>query len=106
MNNIDIEHLYEEMYAPKLLPTDLLENLKADNYIEVNFHTENELIIGTTKCKLPSGDIGLFKYTFLKNKLIQIQQINKHESHIIYNRSNEISLIKEQLIKQLKVKAI
>lgn len=86
------EELYEEVFAPKLLPMDLLENLNDKNYLEVNFHKEKELTIAFTKCKLPSGDITQFKYTFIENKLYKLEQIlNFNDSVLLYDRDKEIS---------------
>lgn len=104
MNSTDFELLYEELYAPKLLPMDLLENLKLENYLEVNFHVENNNTIGITKCTLPNGELTSFKYTFSENKLLLIEQLSNKESHILYNRCESIMEIKSKIIEDMKIK--
>lgn len=93
------EILYEEVYAPKLLPMDLLENLKLDNYLEVNFQSTKDSIIAFTKCILPNGDTTQFKYTFKENKLYKLEQMldKNNNSVLIYDRIQEISKIMQEL---------
>ncbi|MGX9134006.1 hypothetical protein ACWV26_06450 [Rummeliibacillus sp. JY-2-4R] len=98
MVNEKFEMLYEEIYAPKLLPMDLLENLKLENYLDVNFHSENGAIIAITKCLLPSGYIANFRYKFVDNKLISLVKISENEvSQVIYDRNHEILKLMQEL---------
>lgn len=104
MNNVDFELLYEELNAPKLLPMDLLENLKLDNYLEVNFYNENKNIVGVTKCILTNGEIASFKYTFSENKLLLIEQIGNNKSYTLYDRNESIRQLKLKAISEMKLK--
>lgn len=89
--------LYAELYEPKLLPQDLLENLNLKNYISVNFSVRDELTIGNTKCYLDDGSIGEFVYTFNKNKLVRLEALHKNEHTIIYDRQAEIDKLKSEI---------
>ncbi|MFA1738050.1 hypothetical protein [Lysinibacillus fusiformis] len=94
----NFEILYEEVYAPKLLPMDLLDNLKLDNYLEVNFQSTKDSIIAFTKCILPNGDTTQFKYTFIDNKLFTLEQfLDTNNTVLIYDRIREISKIMKEI---------
>lgn len=93
-----LSKLYVELYEPKLLPHDLLENLNLKNYISVNFSMRDGLTIGNTKCYLDNGSIGEFVYTFNENKLIRLEALSKNEQpKIIYDRQNEIIKLKTEI---------
>ncbi|MEK4149026.1 hypothetical protein NST02_18345 [Robertmurraya sp. FSL W8-0741] len=92
MNYDIIERLFEELYAPKLTPFELLENARLSNYISVNFHSEDNYLIGVTKCFLETGDQAEYIYTFnSENMLISINENIRNEIREIYNRYKEIN---------------
>lgn len=96
-----LNKLYAEMYEPKLLPQDLLENINLKNYISVNFSQRNEMTIGNTKCYLSDGTIGEFVYTFNENKLIRLERLDKDElTVILYDRQKEIDKLKKEIALQ------
>ncbi|PIC59063.1 hypothetical protein CSV80_00640 [Sporosarcina sp. P12(2017)] len=97
-----LNKLYTEMYEPKLLPQDLLDNLSHKNYISVDFYKRDDLLIGNTKCYLANGVIGEYEYIFKDNKLIRLEAHNeKMNAEILYDRQEEISKLKNQLNTQL-----
>ncbi|CUB34887.1 hypothetical protein BN2127_JRS7_00505 [Bacillus subtilis] len=86
-----IEHLYDEIHGPKLTPYELLENVKLPNYISVDFKTENDFIIGISKCKIDKDEIATFTYFFNKeNKLVRLTSNVNGENSEIYNREKAI----------------
>ncbi|WP_340035038.1 hypothetical protein [Bacillus sp. FSL K6-0993] len=86
-----IEHLYDEIHGPKLTPYELLENVKLPNYISVDFKTENDFIIGISKCKINKDEIATFTYFFNKeNKLVRLTSNVNGENSEIYNREKAI----------------
>lgn len=90
--------LYSEMYEPKLMPQDLLENLKLKNYISVNFSSQDEITFASTKCYLDNGDIAEYLYTFKELKLFRLENIfSDKPSIILYDRETEIIKLKEEL---------
>lgn len=103
ITSLKINQLYSEMYEPKLLPQDLLENLKLDNYISVNFlKEENGLTQATTRCYLSNGSIAEYLYTFSDLKLIRLEDITSENcTKIIYDRDTEISQLKNELLADL-----
>ena len=94
-----INQLYTEMYEPKLLPQDLLDNLRLDNYISVDFLKNSECIQAVTKCYLPNGSVAEYLYTFNDLKLLRLEDITtKISPIIIYDREQEILKLKKDLL--------
>ena len=92
MHNL-IKKIYDEMYSEKLTIQSLVTNIKADNYISVNFYKENELIICETKCYLKNGDKTSYKYCFENDKLIKLTQETNNEITVLYDREIELSYL-------------
>lgn len=98
INSSKLNQLYSEMYEPKLLPQDLLENLNLDNYISVNFTKSNGNTKAITKCHLPNGRIAEYVYTFRDSKLIRLEEMTSADNSIVlYDRETEIIKLKEEL---------
>jgi predicted nucleic acid-binding protein len=101
-----ISKIYDELYAPKLTPYELLDNAKLDNYVSVSFSTENGVLIGKTKCYITDNELAEFIYTFdQENKLMSLNFLQQGKKVEIYNRITEIkklytssNLYKEQAI--------
>lgn len=98
INSSKLNQLYSEIYEPKLLPQDLLENLNLDNYISVNFTKSNGNTKAITKCYLANGSIAEYVYTFRDSKLFRLEEMTSDNSSIVlYDRENEIIKLKEEL---------
>ncbi|TCT23348.1 hypothetical protein EDD68_10762 [Melghiribacillus thermohalophilus] len=96
-----IKKLYDELYSPKLTPEELLNNIKHDNYISVNFSREDGKIIGITKCYLKNGLLAEYKYVFdNEKKLIKLSSNICGEEEIIYDRDTAI----KKIYKEIKLK--
>lgn len=97
------EKLYEEVYSPKLTPKNLLDNMKLDNYHSVDFFKEDGVIIAITKCDLPNGNQGEFKYIFKNEKLIKLsQEFDNKPAITLYDRENEINKLRNELKATIK----
>lgn len=102
-----INQLYSEMYEPKLLPQDLLENLQLDNYISVDFFKKNEYTQAVTKCYLSNGSIAEYLYTFLDLKLLRLEEVNTDNGSIIlYDRQTEIANLKKELLAETSLSIV
>lgn len=92
------EKLYAEVYEPKLMPQDLLNNLELENYHTVNFKQDNNFLLAITTCDMPNGELGEFEYYFRDDKLqmlIQIQANGKETT--LYDRNDEILKLRNKI---------
>lgn len=103
INLSKLNQLYTEIYEPKLLPQDLLENLNLDNYISVNFINKDGNTQAFTKCYLTDGSIAEYVYTFIFSKLYRLEEIvSENNLIVLYDRESEILKLKEELISESK----
>ncbi|MGE6601482.1 hypothetical protein ACQKEY_07125 [Lysinibacillus fusiformis] len=101
LNSLKLNKLYEEIYEPKLLPQDLLNNLSLKNYISVDFSKKDNFLQAVTKCYLANGQISTYVYTFNDLKLIKLVEKNSaDQSTILYDRQVEINKLKKELISE------
>lgn len=90
MNEV-IENLYNEIYAPKLTPQELINNLHLPNYESIEFSKSDTDISAVAKCKLDTGQKASFFYTFNEDNMLislTINYGNKHEK--LYDREKSI----------------
>lgn len=109
-NNL-INRLYEEIYAPKITPFELVENAKLDNYLYVNMFKEDGYLWVETCCYIDENSKATFKYKFDMNDcLITLTSFFKNETTVQYNREDEINKlinkIKDTIPKELEKLAI
>jgi antitoxin component of MazEF toxin-antitoxin module len=97
--NDKFEELYNELYSPKITPHELLENVKLENYLSVEFNTDsNNNIIATTKCQTSHEEITEFTYVFANDYSLQeLTAKSKNSIDVIYNRQKEVAKLYRQL---------
>lgn len=91
-----IERIYELTHLVILTPSNLIENIKLENYNEIKFYKEETNII----CKMTSIEENeeiFYFYEFDRNDKLQVAKILYGSDELeIFNRSKEL----EQLINQ------
>lgn len=91
-----INNLYDEIYGSKVRPEDLLNNMNLENYHDVKFSKIDNQLIATVKCDLKNGELGIFEYSFINNKLENLIQVSP-TNITIYDRKTEIENLRKEI---------
>lgn len=102
MNKL-FDKIYNLTYTPLVTPFNLLNNLKLDNYHEINFHKRNGEIVAQIKCTI-DNKMSTFEYIFNSdNFLMKITHIDKSGNEILFDRNSELSTDRDDYLKQLSI---
>ncbi len=107
MNDL-IKRAYELLYSPIITPYNLLENAKLNNYSYVKYYKGDNGLIVEMKCSLSDTEKNntIFYYYFDYNdSLISVYSDCGQGKTLLFNRDNEIKLLKESISKTKKLKA-
>lgn len=91
-----IERIYELTNLAILTPSNLIENIKLENYIEIKFYKEETNVI-CEMTSLEENEEVFYFYEFDRNDNLQVAKILYGSDELeIFNRSKEL----EQLLNQ------
>lgn len=103
MNNKVINRIYELKEKPILLPSNLVENIKLENYSNVNF-TKNSFGVVCTMLEYDCEKIVKYIYQFNENDyLMKITAFSEMEEIELFDREEELSMLLAQFDPQLKL---
>ena len=92
--------IYDLTYQSILTPYNLLDNLKLDNYTNINYSKKNEMIICEIKC-LIDDESWLFYYIFdKKNHLQEAFYIDNDQKVYLFNRKTELESLRASFNKK------
>lgn len=96
------EKIYELTYLPLVTPYNLLDNLKLDNYEEINYKKIETGIIAEIICQVEKV-LMKFYYSFNKeNKLESIYYYENGEINFLFNRYDLLTNLRSSYINNRK----
>lgn len=88
--------IYDLTYHSILTPSNLLDNLKLDNYTNLNYSKKDGFTVCEIKC-LVDGEQWEFYYTFDQNDHLQLAYyIEDDQRFFLFNRKEELQKLREE----------
>lgn len=98
MNNV-FNKIYDLTYLPLLTPSNLIESLKVDNFISINY-SKNEIgIIADVRCFVDKKEMSFIYQFDQKDFLISIHYIEDGKIEYLFNRNLELKDLRKEYIK-------
>lgn len=94
-----VDKIYELTYLPMLTPYNLLDNMKLDNYTEINFKKNNLGVVSEITCIIDNRP-KVFYYQFdNKNCLLEIYYYEKNTICHLFDRNQLLENFKSEFVK-------
>jgi len=96
-------NIYNLTYNHLVTPYNLLNNLKLENYHEINFRKNNLEIIAEIKCTVDKQEL-TFEYIFDNNNFLkQVAYFSESNKNILFDREAELTQERNKFIRKVNV---
>lgn len=92
--------IYDLTYLPILTPANLIENLKLDNFTEINYSKNETGILAKILCFIDGNEMTFYYQFDSKNFLSTIYYLENSKIEYMFNRNEYIENLRGEFLKE------